>query len=327
MTSFYGGYRLQPDHFEVPTLPREMTDFMQSGMGLPVGSPGKVGVLELDFAQRGEQGRTELVHHYQKAPLKIVRPHYYDPAQPGMPYLYTVDMGGGVVQGDRLRTDLNFGPGTRAHVTSQSHTKVYEMDNNYATAQVNLTVGEGAYVEYVPDPIILFKGSRYYQRVRAEVDPSATLVMDETIYAGRISRGELHDYDVYASDLELSAPGPTLFACDRARLVPSVRPVDGLGVFGGRAVVHTMYVVTPQVKATELADLLHESATWVVNYYEDESCQFAASTLPGVNPTGSAGAWLRLVTNDTVVSLAAARVLLEEVHQLLLGTELPPAQK
>jgi len=38
--------------------------------------------------------------------------------------------------------------------------------------------------------------------------------------AGRLARGERHDYDVFAADLELRRPGGELIAIDTVRLQP-----------------------------------------------------------------------------------------------------------
>lgn len=122
----YGGYRLQPAHYEPSRVPEEVARFDASIGTLEVGSPGKVGILQLEFT-RGEH-RTELSGHFQKSPLQIMRPLYYDELRPDMPYTFLMSAGGGVVQGDRLRTDLVFGPGSSAHVTTQAHTRLYRME-------------------------------------------------------------------------------------------------------------------------------------------------------------------------------------------------------
>ena len=181
------GWRLQAAHFDADRVPVEVARFGTGAAGDPgagrlaVGSPGKVGVLHLDFALRGEAGaeRTELVHHYQKAPLQIMRPLYYNPLRPDMPYTYLMTTGGGILHGDRQRTDLRFGAGTSAHVTTQAHTKLYRMDAGYATALVNIEVDAGAYTEYLPDPVIPFAGTRFYQRTAATVHDEATLLTGE----------------------------------------------------------------------------------------------------------------------------------------------------
>ena len=193
-------------------------------------------MLELAFEVRGAPGRsrTELVHHYQKAPLQIMRPLYFDEARPDLPYTYLMTTGGGVLHGDRHRTDLSFGPGTSAHLTTQAHTKLYRMDHGYATALVNVDVGPAAHVEIVPDPVIPYAGSRYYQRTRVTLDPTATFVYGETLFAGRLSRGERHEYDAYATDLEVTRPDGTPLLVDRVRLTPDRR--RGLAVLDDRDV-------------------------------------------------------------------------------------------
>lgn len=334
---FYGGSRLQPQHFEVPWLPTQMAENLSSEPAMPVGSPGKVGILELDFVKSyaQEKPKTVMDGHYQKAPLKIVRPHYYDPARPDMPFVFTLDMGGGVVQGDRLRTDITLKEDAAVHVTSQSHTKIYQMDSGYATAQTNLTLEPGAYLEYLPDPVVPFKDSRYYQTTKLSIAPTATAVFSETFYAGRIGQGEVHQYQVFASDLLMCRPDGVPFVADRMRLLPNGSAPNtpsstaSAVVFSGRTVVQTMYVVTEKVDAKEMSTLLEETADQVVKHYQDETALFAASTLSEANSDveSHAGAWIRFLTCDTVVSLALSRALYQAVHLRLCGTEAPPSPK
>ena len=101
--------RLAPESYEPDWIPAPVRRHSARPDTLPVGSAGKVGVLELEFERVGE--RTELVGHFQKAPLHITRPHYYDPSSPGMPYVMVMMSGGGVLQGDRYRLDVSCGAG------------------------------------------------------------------------------------------------------------------------------------------------------------------------------------------------------------------------
>jgi urease accessory protein len=324
--ALYGGPRLQPAHFEPAHVPSEVARYGTEAHTLPVGSPGKVGILELDFALRGDGDacRTELVGHFQKSPLQIMQPLYYNPARPDMPYTYLMTAGGGILHNDRHRTDLVFGPGTSAHVTTQAHTKVYRMESGYATSLVNLEVGEGAYVEYLPDPLIPYIDARFYQRTAATVHPDATLIVGETIYAGRLSRGERHAYAVLASDLEVTRPGPsaTPVAFDRVRLVPRGGRVGGPAVLGGRDVVSSLYVVTSRVPAREVADALHDAVGTVLADSPDEAARAGVSVLPH-----DAGAWLRFVGDDTVTSAAVATAAAAAMHELITGSPAPAIRK
>lgn len=322
--ALYGGPRLQPAHFEPERVPAEVARYGTTPHTLPVGSPGKVGVLELEFALRGagDERRTELVRHFQKAPLQIMRPLYYDRARPDMPYTYLMTAGGGILHNDRHRTDLVFGPGTSAHITTQAHTKVYRMASGYATSLVHLDVGDDAYVEYLPDPLIPYRDARFYQRTAVTLHPAATLIAGETIYAGRLSRGERHEYAALASDLEITRPDGAPVAFDRVRLVPRAGAVGGRAVLGGRDVVSSLYVLTSRVAAREIADVLHATVEGVLAGAPDPAARAGVSVLPG-----DSGAWLRYVGDDTVTSLAVARAAAAAMHELITGDPAPAIRK
>lgn len=308
--------RLAPERYEPARVPPEVAVHGGGGGVLGVGRPGKVGVLELGFERRGP--RTELVHHYQKAPLQIMRPLYYDEARPDIPYTYLLTTGGGVLHGDRQRTDLRFGPGTASHTTTQAHTKLYRMEQGYATALVVLDVAAEAYVEYLPDPVIPFAGSRFHQRTAVTLDPTATLVLGETLYAGRLSRGERHAYDVFSSDLEITRLDGRPLVVDRVRLVPGDGRVVGPAVLAEHDIVATLYAVTPLAPATDLADRLHEALAAGA----DGDVRCGVSTLPD-----GSGAWLRLLGDDTVAVAAALRLAWGTVRELLLGVPAPVIRK
>ncbi|QCX27819.1 urease accessory protein UreD [Nocardioides jishulii] len=301
----YGGPRLQPGHYEPDWVPEIIARHRGVPDTLPPGSPGKIGILELGFARRGDG--TELVEHYQKSPLQIMRPLYYDPLRPDMPYTYLMSTGAGIMQGDRLRTDLTFGPGSSAHVTTSAYTKVLKMEHDYAVAQVNLDVQDEAYVEYLPDPLIAFARSRLYQRNRVTIAESATLVMGETFMAGRLGRGERHAYTALASDLEVRRPTGHMVALDRVRLVPQDGDTGGLAVMDDRDVLSMLYVLTDRMSAKELQELLHDTLAPEVG-----DVSFGVSALPG-----EAGAWVRMVADD-VMSVAHATTLAWRALRLAL---------
>lgn len=312
----YGGRRLLPAHYEPDRLPREVARFGGTPEMLPAGSPGKVGLLELGFARTAHG--TELVEHYQKSPLQIMRPLYYDPLRPDMPYTYLLSTGAGIHQGDRLRTDLTFGPGTSVYLTTTAYGRALRMPDDYAVAQVTLDVGEDAYVEYLPDPVIAFTGARLYQRTRATVHPSATLVTGETFVSGRLARGERHGYTVVAADLEIDRPGGDPVAVDRVRLVPDDGATGGLAVLDDHDVLTMLYVVTPLVVAGELTDLLHEALAPSAQ----DGLLLGVSALPG-----DAGAWVRIVGDDTRTVARAMTRAWQALRLRLTGRPAPLVRK
>lgn len=313
----YGGYRVQPGYYEPVRVPPEVARYGNTTGLLPPGSPGKVGVLQLEFGLNGPQ--TQLVGHYQKSPLQIMRPLYWDPLRPDMPYTFLMSTGGGIVEGDRLRTDLSFGPGTSAHVTTSAHTKVHRMKDGYAVAQVDLRIGPDAYVEYLPDPLIVFAEARLYQRTTVTLDGSATLLAGETLVAGRLARGEQHRYTVLATDFEVRRPDGTLVAVDRVRLSPEDGGTGGPAVLGDRTVLAMLYVLTSSAPTVELGDLLHGVLAPTA---AEGDLHVGVSTLPG-----DAGVWVRIVGNDREAVSRANDLAWRALRLRLTGHEAPAVRK
>ncbi|MFD5190711.1 urease accessory protein UreD [Streptomyces sp. NPDC058357] len=307
--------RLAPDYYTAVRVPPDVAALASVPDTLGPGSPAKVGIIDLAFAVR--DGRTELVERYQKTPLQIMRPLWIDPAMPGMSYVYLMATGGGIAQADRYRMDFRCGPGTEVHLTTQAATKVFRMEHDYASQRVHLTVEEGAYAEYLPDPLIPFRDARFYQRTEVTVAPGATAVVGDTLTAGRLARGERHAYRVLATDLHIARPDGTLLAIDTLRLTPGAETggVLGPGVFAGHDHVASLFVVTDRAPAAELADTLHTALAGLGVLY-------GVSVLPR-----DCGAWVRLLDDSPVRVAAAHTAAWDAVRRLLTGHPAPDPRK
>jgi urease accessory protein len=281
--------------------------------GLPVGAPGKVGVLELALARHG--GTTRVEHQHQRPPLHVYRPIHLDENLPGMAFVFVQQFGDGFVQGDRCRIDVDCGPDAAAHLTTQAATNVYRAERNFATQLVNLRVARGAVLEYLPDPVVPFAGSRFFQRLRLTIDPDATAVLGEVLLPGRVARGELHAYDVYWSETEAFAPDGRLLFADVLRLCPAEGGPSSLGLLGGRDVIATLYVASRRRESGELVELLRQ--TLVGN-----------EVLAGVSelPNGC-GVSVRLLGFTSKAVRAALRTAWSVVRVALLGAPVPDLRK
>ncbi|WP_329030178.1 MULTISPECIES: urease accessory protein UreD [unclassified Streptomyces] len=307
--------RLAEEYYTAVRVPPDVAALASVPDTLAPGSPAKVGILDLAFAVRG--GRTELVGRYQKTPLQIMRPLWIDPEQPGMSYVYLMATGGGVAQADRYRMDFHCGPDTQVHLTTQAATKIFRMEHDYASQRVHLTAGAGSYVEYLPDPLIPFQDARFYQSTEVTVAPDATVLVGDTLTAGRLARGERHSYRALATDLRIRRPDGTLLAIDTLRLTPG-RPGTGVlgpGVFAGHDHVASLFAVTDRVPATELADTLHEALAGLGVLY-------GVSVLPR-----DCGAWVRLLDDSPVRVAEAHRAAWHAVRRLLTGHPPPDLRK
>ncbi len=308
-----GSGRLAPERYLPSWVPEPVRRHAAVPATLPVGSPGKVGILDLAFERIGD--RTELTGHYQKAPLHITRPLYLDPEAPDLPYVMLMSSGGGVLQGDRYRVDVSCGEGASVHLTTQGANRLYRMEQDYATQLVDITVGPGGYVEYLPDKTIPFGGTRYYQRIGVTAAPDATVVLGETLMAGRLARGERHAYTAYCSDVEVHDDEGRLLFADPLHLVPEEGEATGPAVMAGFGVLSSLYVITAAKPAQVVADTMHEALAGT-------GLRAGASVLPDER-----GAWARFLGAESPEVEAAFIRVWDAVRRLLLGVPAPDRRK
>jgi len=311
-----GVSRQDPGWYSPTDLPDEVLAFDRSIRdGLGVGAAGKVGLLELSFAP--VNGVTRLRRHYQRAPLHVYRPIYLDAAQPDMAFVFVLQSGDGLVQGDRYRVDINCEPGAGVHITTQAATNVFGARQNLATQLVNLQADAGAVLEYLPDPVVPFRGSRLFQRISLTADREATVILGETLLPGRVAYDETHAYDLYWSETEVCRPDGTLLFSDLLRFIPA----DGehprsIGLLGGQDVVATLYLISGRIDPRTVVSGLRRALN---------SCP---DVLAGVTelPNGC-GAAVRLIGSTSQAVQAGLNAAWNAARLALLGIPAPDRRK
>lgn len=303
-----------PNWYTPEDLPAEFRDFDTPIEGLSAGSTTKLGLLDLTFAPSA--GATRIVRQSLHGPLYLFRPIYTDPRRPDMAFIYLLQMGDGLVQGDRYRMELDCAPGAAVHVTTQAATKLYRMDDNFATQMLNLRVGDGTYVEYLPDAVIPFRGARFYQRSRFLVAPTASVIFGDILLPGRVARGEVHAYALYYADIEVSGLDGTLLFADRIKLAPPRASPQSPGRLGPYEVLATLYIVTRQIPTRHLSDgLYHCLAT-------------QASVLAGVSELPNAcGVAVRMLGSSSQEVRDVFHLAWNQARLLLIGVPAPDLRK
>lgn len=282
---------------------------------LVVGAAGKIGVLDLALGRHG--GVTRIERQYQRVPLHVYRPIYLDERRPDMAFLFVQQFGDGLVQGDRYRVDIECRPGSAAHVTTQAATNIFGARENMATQLVNLWVHSGAVLEYLPDPVVPFRGSRLFQRTCVTADPHATVILGETLLPGRVAHGEAHAYDLYWAETQVRRPDQTLLFADVLRLGPAIGEAPGsAGLLGPFDVIATLHVISDRCDPAELVRLLREALV---------DCP---KVLSGVSelPNGS-GAAVRLLGPTSQAVQTTLRTAWNAARLELLGVPAPNLRK
>lgn len=234
-------------------VPDEVHKYSAVVPQMPAGRPGKVGLLRLRYEKR--EDITSIGDAYHQAPLRHSRPLYLDLARPDMVFSYIVSLGGGILQGDRLGVEVDVAPDAAVHLTTQSATKVYRMEYDYAVQQLRFSVGAGAYVEWIPAPLIPHRNSRLFQETTIDLHPEATFIFADMLLPGR--EGELFQFDVLYNRVNVVRDG-RLIISDSMCLEPAARPMDGIGLMAEHAIMGTLYVFTPLMKAQHLVEKLRQ---------------------------------------------------------------------
>lgn len=156
---------------------------------------GKHGRLKLNFGVSA--GKTVLRDSAWTAPLKIAKPFYLDNS--GEAFIYVMNPSGGMVRGDSYVLDVSLEPGAEVFLTTQSAAKIYRTPGGCVRQMCTFRVGEGALLEYFPDPVIPFAGSQFNGETEVLLSQGATVFLGEILAPGRVQRGEIFQFDRYYS--------------------------------------------------------------------------------------------------------------------------------
>jgi urease accessory protein len=252
---------------EPDDIPSEFLKYEEKICQLEVGKTGKVGHLKIKLENNSTNDKTMITEQYSQVPLYTQKALYYDESLPKMAHLFIMSPSGGVLQGDRYRMDISLTNKAISHITTQGATRIYKMNSNYATQLININVDKNCYLEFIPDQIIPYKNSRYYQKVLLNVDPKASLIYSEIIVPGRVAMGELFSYNVcYLRTLGNDTKHTTKFV-DNCILDPKNQKLNSLGIFGNHTVVASVYILAPKKFVNNLNQKINIKCvkTWLNN--------------------------------------------------------------
>jgi urease accessory protein len=155
--------------------------------------------------------------------------------------------------GDRLRIEAEVAPGAALTVGASAATlSLPGRGGEQATYDVRLTVGEGAELYWLPEPVIAAHGSDLRMTTRVRLAPGARLVLREEQILGR------HDESTGSLTTRLTADldGRPLLDQELS-FGPAAHPGwDGPAVLGGHRAVGQLLLVAPDLGTVEpeLAD-------------------------------------------------------------------------
>ena len=158
----------------------------------------------LSFVHRGD--RTIVRAARAESPLALLTPRNHGHAA----WVMVASFGGGLVDGDSVRLDVDVGPGAAGLLGTQASTKVYRCPTSTCRQDTAATVAAGGLLVMIPDPVACFATARYEQSLRLDLAADASLVLVDAFTAGRSARGERWAFHRYAARTVVSRAGAPL---------------------------------------------------------------------------------------------------------------------
>jgi urease accessory protein len=166
----------------------------------------------------------------QQPPWRVVR-GFRAPSGETLAHVHNVS--GGILDTDSLSWQLDVGPRAQAQVTSTGATRVYRSRSaeSRASQSVRVSIASDAYLEYLPDQLIPFAGSRFDQTARIEMERGASLIWWDRVAPGREASDEIFRFVELTSLFELIADGQPV-AIERWTVTPLTQRLDSIARLG-----------------------------------------------------------------------------------------------
>jgi urease accessory protein len=134
---------------------------------------------------RAAGARVRLGDLRQQGSAKLLLPHVG-----AVPEVVFLNTSGGITGGDRLRYGLDLGADVRAVATTQTAERAYRASAGVGRVEVELTVGAGGWLDWLPQETILFQGSALRRDTVIDLAGDAGCLALESVVLGRAAMGE-----------------------------------------------------------------------------------------------------------------------------------------
>ena len=142
--------------------------------------------LALHFAARGP--RSVLAGNRHRGPLRVQKALY--PEGEAVCQAIVLHPPSGIAGGDQLAIEVTVDRHAHAQLTTPGAGKWYRSDGAEATQRIDLRVGEGATLEWLPQESIVFDGARAHMRTRVSLAADSRFIGWDVLCLGRAASGE-----------------------------------------------------------------------------------------------------------------------------------------
>ena len=162
------------------------------------------------------------------------------------PEVVILNTSGGITGGDHLSINLDVGAGCRLTATTQTAERLYRASEGIGRMEVNLTVGQGGHLDWLPQETIAFQGSNTHRTTRITLAENATCLACETLVLGRTAMGETV-IQAQLRDWREVTRGTTPLYIDPL-VLDAKRLEDSAAGLAGAKVVASVIMIAPNVQ-------------------------------------------------------------------------------
>ncbi|MBB96385.1 MAG: urease accessory protein ureD [Rhodobacteraceae bacterium] len=183
----------------------------------------KPAMLDLSFVRRGAETRID--RRRFRWPFVLTRSFVLD-GDPGHLRSVILQSSSGAMHGDdRLSQRIMVGEAAAAHVATQGATSVHRAGPGLGSVErIELQVAPEGYLEFLPDPRILFPGAALTQRLDLSLAEGGAAIVSDSFTLHQPS-GVAPAPVRYRSDITLRRPGGRPLAIDR-QVLPDLPPTQ-----------------------------------------------------------------------------------------------------
>ncbi|MCW2306945.1 urease accessory protein UreD [Rhodobium gokarnense] len=201
------------------------------------------GTARIAFKRRGE--KTVIDDLFQSGCMKARFPRSFGDAAEAV----LINTSGGLTGGDQIGSEVTWGEGTVASVTSQAAERVYKASADVANVETRLTVADDALGLWLPQETIFFDGGAIRRTTQADVAEGGRLLATESLVFGRRAMGEVVEIGLVSDGWRIRFAGKLVFADRFAIDGPIGATLRRPAIAGGARSIATLLYVGADAEA------------------------------------------------------------------------------
>ena len=171
---------------------------------------------------------------------------------------FIVQLGGGIVEGEKYKIAVELKENTRAFITTQAAGKIYKCENGHESLQETvIKLHENSILEYITDPLILYKDANYRQENNIYMKKNSTLIYTDGITSGWSPDKKRFQYEKAKLKTNVYMDGKPVLL-DNMLIDPREDNIEGLGFMEGYKNFGTLIILNEKIDKKIIEHLREE---------------------------------------------------------------------